>query len=221
MTRHPAPEPASNAILGTPRGRLLAELCGKPQTASELAERVGTSSNAVRVHLEALLDAGMVTFSVERRGVGKPTHVYALSEAAEYVLSTAYAPALRAILATLGQKVDGGLSTWLRGAGAALAAERTNSARGTGPIDPALRLLRGLGAVVSTEREGGAHVVRSACCPLGAVTRTVPEVCKLLEGALDASLPSHQVRERCDRGDHPRCAFVIEPAPAGRSGPRA
>jgi predicted ArsR family transcriptional regulator len=201
---------ASNGILGEPRGRLLVELCGNPQTAAELADRVGTSSNAVRVHLDALRDAGLVRFSVERRGVGKPTHVYALTEAAEYILSTAYAPALRAILSTLRGELDGGLSAWLRRAGATLADQERLSSPQPPDIDAALELLRGLGAAVSVERHGGSHLVRSACCPLGAATRTVPETCKLLEGALGATLPSHSVRERCDRGQHPRCAFVVE-----------
>jgi predicted ArsR family transcriptional regulator len=201
---------ASNGIFGEPRGRLLVELCGSPQTAAELAERVGTSSNAVRVHLDALRDAGLVSFSVVRRGVGKPTHVYALKEAAEYVLSTAYAPALRAILTTLQPELDGGLSAWLRRAGAALAGQERPSTRQPTDIHAALELLREFGAVVSVERHGGSHIVRSACCPLGAATRTIPETCKLLEGALGATLPSHSVQERCDRGDHPRCVFVIE-----------
>lgn len=210
MNESPAPQPAAGGILGEPRVRLLTELCGHPRTAIELAERVGTSSNAVRVHLDALRAAGLVTFTVERRGVGKPTHVYALSEAAEYLLSAAYAPALRAILETLRRNMNGGLSSWLRGAGASLAPRRQPLDAARNGIDPALGLLRELGAVVSTERDGQAQVVRSACCPLGAVTRAVPQTCKLLEGALDAALPAHRVSERCERGEHPRCVFVIE-----------
>src|SRR2546423_2768628 len=120
MTSNSPQQLATNGILGEPRGRVLAELCGHPRTAAELAERIGTSSNAVRVHLDALRGAGLVAFTVERRGVGKPTHVYALTEAAEYVLSAAYAPALRAILVTLRQERDDGLAAWLRGAGATL-----------------------------------------------------------------------------------------------------
>ncbi|MFL5607026.1 MAG: helix-turn-helix domain-containing protein, partial [Gemmatimonadaceae bacterium] len=138
MTGIPTHQIASNGVFGEPRGRLLTELCGHPQTATELAERVRTSSNAVRVHLDALREAGLVAFTVERRGVGKPTHVYALTEAAEYVLSAAYAPALRAILATLRQERDGGLAAWLRGAGATLTRQQWPSAPHPDTIDSAL-----------------------------------------------------------------------------------
>src|SRR5829696_7790898 len=120
---------ASNGILGESRGRLLAELCGQAQTAAELAERVGTSSNAVRVHLAALREAGLVEFNVERRGVGKPTHSYSLTTAAEYLLSSAYAPALRAILETLREELDGGLTPGQHRAGATLARQQPSTTR--------------------------------------------------------------------------------------------
>src|SRR5439155_9760701 len=90
-----------DGILGEPRGRLLSALCGRPQTAAELAKGVETSANAVRVHLDALSEAGLVDYSVERRGVGKPTHVYSLTVEAEYLLSRAYAPALAALIEAL------------------------------------------------------------------------------------------------------------------------
>jgi predicted ArsR family transcriptional regulator len=216
MTPTPPQQLATNGILGEPRGRLLAELCGHPRSAVELAERVGTSSNAVRVHLEALRKAGLVDFTVERRGVGKPTHVYALTAAAEYLLSSAYAPALRAILDTLRTQLNGGLPAWLQEAGATLARQRSPNPKREG-IASALDLWRGLGAVPSTERDGKGYVVRSACCPLGTVTRAVPEACELIEGVLAAALPSYSVRERCERGDHPRCAFAISrPASSAR-----
>jgi predicted ArsR family transcriptional regulator len=218
MPEPPTHQIASNAILGEPRGRLLAELCGHPATAAELADRVGTSSNAVRVHLEALREAGLVGFRVARRGVGKPTHVYALTAAAEYFLSSAYAPALRAILATLRQELDEQLSTWLRTAGATLAREQQPATAGRNDISGGLELLGRLGAVVSIERDARTTIVRAACCPLAAATRSAPESCKLLEGALDATLRAHQVREQCVRGEHPRCVFVLSRIARKRQG---
>jgi predicted ArsR family transcriptional regulator len=211
---------ASNSILGEPRGRLLAELCGHPRTAAELAERVGTSSNAVRVHLNALREDGLVSFDVERRGVGKPTHRYSLTSAGEYFLSNAYAPALRAILDTLRQELDGGLAPWLRRAGATLALHQPSTARRSGEITRGVELLRALGAVVSTASEGRDTIMRTACCPLAAATRSAPESCKILEGALDAVLPSHQVRERCERGEHPHCVFVLSRVSSARDAVR-
>lgn len=206
----PTHEIAPSFILSEPRGRLLGELCAHPQTAAELAERVGTSSNAVRIHLNALRKGGLVAFDVERRGVGKPAHRYSLTSAGEVLLSNAYAPVLRAMLEALRQDLDGELAPWLRRAGASLAREHSSTGRRSGEIDRGVELLRTLGAVVSTSKEGRDTIIRTSCCPLAAATRSAPESCKLLEGALDAILPSRDVRERCERGDHPRCVFVLK-----------
>jgi predicted ArsR family transcriptional regulator len=220
MAKRGTHQVASSSILSEPRGRLLAELCGHPRTAAELADRVGTSSNAVRVHLNALREGGLVEFEVERRGVGKPTHRYSLTSAGEYFLSSAYAPVLRAILETLRQELDGRLAPWLRRAGAMLAGQRPPTASRSGEITRGIELLRSLGAVVSTASEGRATILRTACCPLGAATRSASESCKILEGALDAVLSSHRVRERCERGDHPHCVFVISRVAPARENAR-
>src|SRR5215218_5141352 len=110
-----------HGVLGEPRGRLLARLCGRPQTAVELAEQVGTSSNAVRVHLEGLRSAGLVVYEIARRGVGKPTHVYSLTAAAEYLLSSAYLPTLQTLVEILRGRLNGGFTPLLREVGASLA----------------------------------------------------------------------------------------------------
>src|SRR5436189_4615303 len=108
MERHARRSSTVQGVLGEARGKLLSELCGRPQTAVELADRVGTSSNAVRVHLDGLRGAGLVDYEVVRRGVGKPTHVFSLTAAAEYLLSSAYAPTLQTLLVTLRKRLNGG-----------------------------------------------------------------------------------------------------------------
>jgi len=202
---------AFNAILSEPRGRLLSELCGHPRTATELADRVGTTSNAVRMHLNELRESGLVAFEVERRGVGKPAHRYSLTAAGEYLLSHAYAPALDAVLETLRQELEGELAAWLRRAGALLARRQPAVARRSAGVARAADLLRTFGAAVTTTRDGPDAIIRTACCPLATATRSMSESCSLLEGALAAELPSRRVRARCERGEHPHCVFVISP----------
>jgi len=195
-------------VFGDPRGRLLSELCAKPRTAAELAAAVGTSANAVRVHLDGLRGAGLVAYRVERRGVGKPTHVYSLTTAAEYLLSVAYAPALNAILDRLRLQLNGGLRPMLREAGVALAKSALTQSRQKPSVSTAVGLLRNLGASAAVEKNNGQQTIRGACCPLGAATRTHPELCGFVEGALTfaGGVP---MTERCQHGEQPRCAFVI------------
>jgi predicted ArsR family transcriptional regulator len=207
MTQKSQQQMAATGVLGETRGRLLSELCGRPKTAVELADMVGTSSNAVRVHLGSLRAAGLVDFKVERRGVGKPTHVFSLTAAAEYLLSSAYAPALRALLETLRHKLDRGFPEMVREAGVTLAHQQSPTTGEPG-IELAMEVFRGLGGLTSAERNGSDYILRSACCPLGAVTKHTPEACKLFEAML-ATVTGLPVSEHCERGERPRCAFTI------------
>jgi predicted ArsR family transcriptional regulator len=202
--------PAVNGVLGEPRGRILTELCGHPQTAVELAERVGTSSNAVRIHLDGLRGAGLVDFVVARRGVGKPTHVFSLTSAGEHLLSSAYAPTLRALVDVLRQRLDGGLAPVLRETGASLASHYSHRTQASpaGDLDSAIEILESLGAPTRIDDAGSERVLSSECCPLATITRDTSEMCQLMESLL-ASASGLPMREQCARGEHPRCSFVV------------
>jgi len=210
MARNSARKAAMRGVLGEPRGRLLTELCGHPKTAVELARQVGTSSNAVRVHLEGLRTAGLVAYRVERRGVGKPTHVYSLTSDAEYLLSSAYGPALQALLDTLHLRLNHDFAPMVRGAGESLARRYKKAAQPSSHpgVDGAAEILETLGAPTTVQRRGKESVLSTGCCPLAAVTRTTAEVCQLMEQAL-TSVSGIPMRERCHRGEHPRCSFVF------------
>jgi len=200
-------------VFGDSRGRLLRALCGHPQTAVELAERVGTSSNAVRVHLDGLRDAGLVDYEVVRRGVGKPTHLFSLTATAENLLSTAYAPAMQALLDTLRDRLDGELRPALRQAGEALSAHYRDRAdlAARPSLAAALRMLEALGSPAHLGRRGPDHVLSNNCCPLSAITRETPQMCGMMEAFVSAA-SGLETHEQCERGLHPRCSFLVKSA---------
>jgi predicted ArsR family transcriptional regulator len=204
--RRPARTNAIEGLFGDARARLLRELCGEPQTASELAARVATSSNAVRVHLDGLRSAGLVDYRVERRGVGKPRHVYAITSAAENLLSLAYATTLKAVLEKLEGRFDGELTRLLREVGASLGA-RQRTVRGK-KLDRAVAALEALGASVSVQRSAARAALSTKCCPLAVITRDTPAMCGMVKSML-ATASGMRVSEKCARGEHPRCHFVL------------
>ena len=195
-------------VLGEQRARLLGELCGQPQTAVDLAERVGISSNAVRVHLEGMRSAGLVDYAVVRRGVGKPTHRLSVTPIAESLMSAAYVPVLEAVVGTLKAELNGGFVPLLRRVGAQLATRMGGEARSRPNPDVATKLLSALGAPATVSGRGSGRILSSWCCPLAALTRETPEVCQLVESMLTAA-SGVQFREACERGEHPRCRFIV------------
>ena len=193
-------------MLGETRSRILTSLCRVPSTAAELANGLGISANAVRVHLESLQRAELVAYGVERRGVGKPTHVYSLTPVGASLLSRAYAPALVAIVSALRQRGDGELIRLARDAGLALGVASDDGDDGREGIEAASALFERLGALPEIATEDGTSVIRTACCPLAATTRNTPEMCAMMETAVEV-VSGKKARERCIRGDHPRCQF--------------
>lgn len=193
-------------LVGQPRLRLLEEMCGRPQTAAELARRVNTSANAVRVHLDGLRQAGLVDYVVERRGVGKPRHVYTITRAAEDLLSTGYAPTLEAVLRKLSEQLDGGLRPFLRDVGKSLGDQYASTDREG--FRAAVVALESLGSPVRVKRTVSSRQLTTNCCPLAVVTRNTPEICALVESLLASASGLHVV-EHCVRGRHPRCQFQL------------
>ena len=204
----------SNAeqLMGATRGRILAILCDASASSGELADQLGISGNAVHVHLGILRRAGLVDFTVERRGRGKPAHVYHLRAEGEHLLSRAYVPVLRQLLEAAEERFAGEFEPLLRAAGRRLAADYSRSTGGElERAEAGARVLRALGGSGKVEVDADVLSIRSPCCPLSAVTSRGADVCKLMETIL-GEVMGMAVTERCERGDRPHCVFLLEAA---------
>jgi DeoR family transcriptional regulator, suf operon transcriptional repressor len=198
-------------LLGTARGQILSELCGQRLTAIEVAKRFRISSNAARMHLSGLREAGLVRYDAVSRGVGKPTHVYELTAAGQYFVSRAYAPALSLVIGAIRARGPAIADEIVREAGRALASaqgdvgEPGNLERRAKRCVAILRALGGRAKVVK-----GSHTltIRGECCPLAAVVADQPTACKLFEG-LACEITGHEVHEQCERAHRVHCEFVI------------
>ena len=201
-------------FLSTTRGRVVQLLRRASRTVEELARALGLTDNAVRAHLATLERDGLVQQGGMRRGPGKPSYTYALTPDAERMFPKAYGPLLRQFLDVLAERVSREtLEEIAREVGGRVA--RPYTGRGgelSTRIDSALKLLSMLGGLAELDERDGSLVIRGYSCPLAAALPGHPEVCQLAETMLEdvIGLP---VRERCDRGDPPRCSFEIGGAP--------
>lgn len=198
------------------RGLILARLCENPSTVSALSARVGITRNAVRGHLARLERDGLVRYTAEPAGVGKPAHVYELTGDGESLLSRGYAVVLEALLESAESLEADARTRLLEGAARALAAGWGGPATGIrGAAEAAAEVLRELGGVgVVTASADGELVVEGQCCPLRAVSRRHSVACTLMETALRQALNA-PVHQRCARdGAAPACRFVLEAGPA-------
>jgi DeoR family transcriptional regulator, suf operon transcriptional repressor len=203
-------------FLASTKGRIIWLLRGAGCTVNDLAEALALTDNAVRAQLIALERDGLVRKSGVRRGLRKPHRQYELTAEAEHLFPKPYAPVLRELLTTLKvrlppEAVEGAL----REAGRRLAAAKLAPAgRQSGlerRVHEAAALLGELGGLARVERSNSGFIIRSASCPLGAVSVVHPEVC-LLGQALVSEVVGVPVRERCARGQSPRCCFEVNAA---------
>src|SRR5205823_14337270 len=72
------------------RGQIITLLRRSSRTVDELAQALDLTHTAVRAHLAALERDGLVQQRSERRGSGKPSSVYDLAPAAEYLFPKFY-----------------------------------------------------------------------------------------------------------------------------------
>jgi predicted ArsR family transcriptional regulator len=197
------------------RAQVLALLRRGAMTVEELAQAIGVTDNAVRMHLTALERDGMARATGVRRegNVGKPATLYGVSPEAEAAFSKAYEPVLTTLLVTLGGRLDQReLSDILRDVGRQLAATTVSSDSSLEQrVRTAAGVLDALGADTEVEQgSGGGFVVRGFACPLSRSVAQCPPLCGAVE-ELVAGITKAKVQERCDRSSTPRCSFLVTP----------
>jgi predicted ArsR family transcriptional regulator len=197
------------------RGRLVTLLRREGRAVDELAADLGLTNNGVRAHLATLERDGLVRQggSVRRGSGGKPAYVYELTSEARGMFPRAYGPVLGGLLDVLVEHFGTEeLDTLLREAGARMADEgRVPSGGIRERLEAAVGVLDDLGGLAEIEEREGTFAIRSYGCPLAAVVTEQPRACDLVE-TLIAKLANAHVRERCERGENPRCRFEVSPA---------
>lgn len=195
----------------TTRGRIVALLRRGAHSVEELARALGLTDNAVRAQLASLQRDGVVSETGVRRdgAVGKPATIYGVARDADTLFSSAYAPVLAALLAELAERMTPArLTTLLRGVGRRLAAEAPPAATFDARVRAAAMLLADLGGDADLLRTRDGWTIQGHGCPLARAVEVRPEACRIVEQMLE-DMTQGRVCERCDRGDTPRCRFVI------------
>jgi predicted ArsR family transcriptional regulator len=201
-------------LLGETQVRLLARLRRSRQTITSLAEALGLTDNAVRMHVAALHRDGIVEqVGTQRDTGGKPARLYGLTRQGEELFPKAYALVLaklvEEIVRTQGRAHAVKL---LRAVGAQAAAGAPQGSNPKRRMEAAAQLFRDLGSDADVEKTAEGWRLQGHGCPLSAVTAGHPELCELGK-ALVEEVVGEPVTECCQRGDHPRCGFEI----AGRA----
>lgn len=203
--------PLTDRFLEGTQGRLVELLRDAPRTVDELAALLELTGNAVRLQLATLERDGLVRVEGRRPSGRKPALVYGLTARADFLLSRSYVPVLQALLDVLGDRLTlAERSVLLREVGRRLAeaAPRATGSRRERLL-AAAAALEGFGGRVHLEGSDRKPVLVASGCPIGEVVRAHPEACRVVEAVVE-EISGVPVREQCDRGDRPRCSFLVK-----------
>ena len=184
-----------------------------PRTVADMAGTLHVTENAVRAHLTAFEEDGLVRRSGSLPGRRKPFLVYGLTPQGEDLFPKAYGPILAELLRVLEEKLPANLI-------AAVCAETGRRlARALAPgfeslsdqdrVRLALEVLTSMGGVASASTRDSVTLVQGRSCPIAEAVSASPQACHVAQSLLSA-ITGLAVTERCEKGDDPRCCFELK-----------
>jgi predicted ArsR family transcriptional regulator len=187
-----------------------------PANAPALARIRGVNLTAVRQQLAALQREGLASARVERRKVGRPTHLWTLTEKAEALFPQGYGPLALGLLRQL-RELDGErkVTRLLERRSKELAEGYRKRLRGRSPEERWQELARIRAEEGYMARPTGEGLAEHHC-PIAAIAKEFPQVCRLEQQLFESVLG-----RKLERLDHlasggRACVYAAPPRPARR-----
>jgi predicted ArsR family transcriptional regulator len=147
-----------------------------------------------------------------RRGARKPHVEYELTSDARELFPKAYEPVLLKVMDVLTEKLPQRVAhDLLLQAARRLVKDYLGQLRGRTVrkrLAEFMHRLNGSSLGIDIHEAAGKTLVRSCSCPLASVTAVHPELCGLF-ARLFGEILDAPVREKCEKGQSPRCCFEI------------
>ena len=182
-------------------------------TIASLSEALEVSPITVRHHLSTLQSEGLVAVTVERKHVGRPKHIYTLTEAAQRYFPNQYHVLAERLLDTLKSTLPPEqVGVIIDGVAAGVAA-RHGMMQPSGTLDERLhRLVEVLGEegfMAEVQRVDGSIVLTELNCPYLYVGQRHPEVCRIDQTLIRQMLGTQVEQMSCVLNGDSACVFQI------------
>ncbi|MGD2162311.1 MAG: ArsR family transcriptional regulator [Anaerolineales bacterium] len=182
-------------------------------TVKDLADAAGISPVSVRHHLSSLLADDLIESEEVRHGVGRPRHVYSLTEDGYELFPTRYYRLTNRILGELKEALpSSSVETLLSGVADSMAEDYANQLEGLKlekRLTRLVELLNEEGFSADIVRKGNDIVLRELSCPYFHVGQSHPEVCVIDQAFIAKALSLPVERVRCLLDGDAHCAFII------------
>jgi predicted ArsR family transcriptional regulator len=182
-------------------------------TVASLAAALGISPISVRHHLTGLQAEGLLKVTLERQAIGRPKHVYSLTEAAERYFPIAYHTLAERLLDELKARLTAEQVAALADRMAANIAARYGALQLSGSLEERLQKLvdilgaEGFRAAVRRVEDGALQAELS--CPYLLVGQRHPEGCQIERTIMRSALGRDVQRTACVLDGDRLCIFSV------------
>jgi predicted ArsR family transcriptional regulator len=186
-------------------------------TVSDLAEASGVSPVSVRHHLANLQAEGLVQAEEVRHGVGRPRHVFSLSDIGLDHFPSRYFHLTRRLLTEIKEHLpEGQVDRLFSGVAQSMAhsyASEMEALPLPHRLDRLVQLLNQEGFSADLQREGDQVLIRELSCPYYRIGQQHPEVCMIDQAFIATALSLPVERVSCLLDGDVHCAFSVALAP--------
>lgn len=183
---------------------------------SDLADAVGVKPITIRHHLNTLQAEGLVTTEEERQSVGRPRHIYSLTEAGQSQFPQKYHLLVERMLDQLKDTMPSNMVSQFLEQLAMQVADEVRPDLEALPVEDQLArlvdVLSSEGFMAQWERSGDTIRLTEYHCPYYFVGQRHPEVCTIDETIIRIALDANVMKRSCLlRGDQV-CTFEVAAA---------
>jgi predicted ArsR family transcriptional regulator len=182
-------------------------------TVNELAQAAGVSPVSVRHHLANLQADGLIQSEEVRHGVGRPRHVFSLSDNGMDQFPSRYFHLTKRLLAEMkGRLPDGQVGELLAGVARSMAESYGSELEGLPlpqRLDRLVQFLSQEGFDADLERQGDQVLIRELSCPYYRIGLQHPEVCMVDQSFIATALSLPVERVTCLLDGDVHCTFSV------------
>jgi predicted ArsR family transcriptional regulator len=183
-------------------------------TVKELAEAASVSPVSVRHHLSSLQAQGLIEVEERRHGVGRPQHVYSLTEQALELFPTRYLRLTNRLIDEIKESLPEGKVIELFAAVASSMAESYAQQLKGLPLEERMQrlaeLLSSEGFDADLQHRGDSLVIRELSCPYLRVGKKHPEVCQVDQDFIATALSLPVERVTCLLEGDAHCSYQVK-----------
>lgn len=187
-------------------------------TVASLSEALNVSPITIRHHLANLQGEGLIKVEAERLHVGRPKHLYSLTEAAQRYFPNKYHVLVDRLLDELKSSLPPAQVEAIIDGMAAGVAARYNIARVDGSLEQRMRhlveVLGEEGFMAEIKRVDGATVLTEVNCPYLYVSQRHPEVCRIDQMLIRQVLGAEVEQTSCVLHGDSSCVFSMKDSAA-------